>query len=74
MSENSIHHEQAPVEQQQPSNAIIENKIHVSDPRKETEQQSTFISYLVHSNVSKTYYCFLFIHTYTHTHIHTTIL
>lgn len=65
MSESSIRHEQAPVEEQQPSHALGESKIHVSDPRKETEQQSTFISYLVQSNVSRTLpdYCFLYILT-----------
>lgn len=42
-SSNSIHNEQS---QQQ-----LDGIIHVNDPRKEIEQQSTFISYLVQSNV-----------------------
>lgn len=46
-SSNSIHNEQPQQLQPQQLNDII----HVNEPRKETEQQSTFISYLVQYNV-----------------------
>ncbi|KAL9554219.1 hypothetical protein MBANPS3_002926 [Mucor bainieri] len=71
MSENSIHHEQAAAEEQPSSHALAESKIHVSDPRKETEQQSTFISYLVQSNkkqVRRRFQDFVWLHNVLYTH------
>lgn len=36
----------------------VERKVVVTEPRKEMEQQGTFISYLVESQVKSTLYCY----------------
>ncbi|KAI8639272.1 hypothetical protein BD408DRAFT_274237 [Parasitella parasitica] len=55
-SNSSVLYDQAHHPQQQrqqpPPPPPLDGRIRVSEPRKETEQQSTFISYLVQSNVS----------------------
>ncbi|KAI9251215.1 hypothetical protein BY458DRAFT_590026 [Sporodiniella umbellata] len=51
-------------------NKVMTNQIQVIEPRKETEQQSTFISYLVTSNkkVRRRFQDFVWLHNVLYTH------
>ncbi|CEP07822.1 hypothetical protein [Parasitella parasitica] len=69
---NQTHYSQQQQRQQpSPSPQFLNHKINVSEPRKETEQQSTFISYLVQSNkkqVRRRFQDFVWLHNVLYTH------